>query len=209
MNILSKTQTELPGVMFFIYSRFKDDRGYFSETYNKKELHLSNSTDIVPELVQSNESYSKKNVVRGLHFQHDPFMGKLIRTAYGHMIDLIVDIRPNSKTYGKGIMIDMPGSQESQTDSLIWIPPGFAHGNLFLENTLIQYFCTGTYNPQGEVGIYPYSPDIDWSMSPSHLRDQFTQIKEYAIMSSKDKQGITLADWSHHPHSKQFQIENG
>ena len=206
MNILSKTKTALPGVLLFTYSRFKDDRGYFSETYNKKELCLSDGTDIVPELVQSNESYSKKNVVRGLHFQYDPFMGKLIRTAYGHMIDLIVDIRPNSETYGKGIMIDMPGSQESQTDSLIWIPPGFAHGNLFLENTLIQYFCTGTYNPQGEVGIYPYSPDIDWSLSSSRLHDQLIQMKEHAIMSPKDKKGISLTEWTTNANARQFQI---
>lgn len=206
MNILSKTKTALPDVVLFTYSRFKDDRGYFSETYNKKELHLSDGTDKITELVQSNESYSKKNVVRGLHFQHDPFMGKLIRTAYGHMVDLVVDIRPHSETYGKGIMIDMPGSQESQTDALIWIPPGFAHGNLFLENTLIQYFCTGTYNPQGEVGITPYSPDIDWSMSSPDLYDRFTQMKEHAIMSPKDRKGISLTEWKNNPNAQQFQI---
>ncbi|MFZ2025937.1 MAG: dTDP-4-dehydrorhamnose 3,5-epimerase family protein [Microgenomates group bacterium] len=206
MKILSKAQTLLPGVVLFSYSRFKDERGYFSEIYNKKELHLSNGTDIVPELLQSNESFSKKNVVRGLHFQWNPFMGKLIRTAYGHMIDLVLDIRPDSKTYGKGIMVDMPGSQESETDQLLWIPPGFAHGNLFLENTLIQYFCTGTYNPQGEVGIYPYSADIDWSLSEKSLYEQFSHIKQDAIMSPKDKKGISLAEWIINPNAKQFQI---
>lgn len=198
----------LPDVLLFTYERFKDERGYFSEVYNKQDLHLSDGTDAIPELVQSNESFSKKDVVRGLHFQWNPFMGKLIRTAYGHMIDLVVDIRPNSETYGKGIMIDMPGSQESETDQLIWIPPGFAHGNLFLENTLIQYFCTGTYNPQGEMGINPYSSEIDWSLSEKKLYNQFSLIKERAIISPKDKQGINLNEWSRNPNSKQFEITN-
>lgn len=206
MKILSRTQTTLPGIVLFSYSRFKDERGYFSEIYNKKELELSDGTGVIPELVQSNESFSKKNVVRGLHFQWDPFMGKLIRTAYGHMIDLVVDIRPDSKTYGKGLLIDMPGSQESEIDQLLWIPPGFAHGNVFLDNTLIQYFCSGTYNPQGEMGIYPYSPDIDWSLSEKGLYEKFLYIKDDAIMSPKDTKGIFLHEWSLSPHAKQFQV---
>lgn len=206
MKILSKAKTMLPDVLLFTYVRFKDERGYFSEVYNKQDLQLSDGTGTISELVQSNESFSKKDVVRGLHFQWNPFMGKLIRTAYGHMIDLVVDIRPNSKTYGKGIMIDMPGSQESETDQLIWIPPGFAHGNLFLENTLIQYFCTGTYNPQGEMGINPYSSDIDWSLSEKGLYEEFLHIKDDAIISLKDKKGISLHEWTANPQAKQFQV---
>lgn len=206
MKILSRSKTILSDVILFSYVRYEDERGYFSEIYNKKELLLTEGSNSFPELVQSNESFSKKNVVRGLHFQWNPFMGKLIRTAYGHMIDLVVDIRPDSKTYGKGMMIDMPGSQESETDQLLWIPPGFAHGNVFLENTLIQYFCTGTYNPQGEMGIYPYSTDIDWSLSEKGLYEQFLHIKDDAIMSLKDKKGISLREWTTNPYAKQFQV---
>ena len=91
-------------------------------------------------------------------------MGKLVRTLTGRMVNLIIDIRKGSPTFGKMIGYDMPGRLDAEFAEWIWVPPGFAHGNLFTEDTLIEYFCSGEYSQGCEAGISPLSLDIDWSL---------------------------------------------
>src|SRR5690606_8308158 len=91
------------------------------------------------QFVQVNESYSRPGTVRGLHFQWNPYMGKLVRTVYGRMVDIALDIRKGSPTFGKALLYDMPSQPDQDYAEWIWIPPGFAHGNYFTAETVIEY----------------------------------------------------------------------
>jgi dTDP-4-dehydrorhamnose 3,5-epimerase len=149
-----------------------------------------------PEFFQQNESYSKAGVIRGLHFQWNPFMGKLVRTITGRMIDIVLDIRINSPSLGKAIMYDMPAKPVNQFNEWIWIPPGFAHGNIYTEETIIEYFCTGEYSPGCEAGISPLSEDIDWSLCDFELKKIFINLLNInPIISQKDQNGLKLNEW--------------
>ena len=111
MKILSIQSLAVPDVKVVRFARFRDDRGFFTETFRKSDWAASADLKKYENVnfVQANESNSKKNVCRGLHFQWNPFMGKLVRTIYGHMIDLVLDIRKGSATFGDIIAYDMPG----------------------------------------------------------------------------------------------------
>jgi dTDP-4-dehydrorhamnose 3,5-epimerase len=210
MKILDIKPLAFPEVIYLEFARFHDDRGYFSETYNfsnfSQNSSMKNGVNLMPNISikQCNESWSKKNVVRGFHFQFNPFMGKFVRTIFGHMVDIIIDIRPNSKTFGKGIMCDMPSSQTQNKSGAIWIPPGFAHGNYFLKDSIIEYYCTSTYNPSGEIGLFPFSKQIDWSFADKKLYDQFLTIQKKALISVKDSKGIDISDWKSNSNSNCF-----
>ncbi len=206
MKIISIQPLALPQILVIQYKRFSDERGYFTETFNKKDIcSLNNISSLTKfSIKQSNESFSHKNTIRGLHFQWNPFMGKLVRTVYGHMVDVVLDIRPNSETFGKAILYDMPANQSDSFSELIWVPPGFAHGNFFLEETLIEYYCDGTYNPGGEMGIFPFSSEIDWSLVDSQLYAQFAALKTKCLMSPKDKKGLDLTEWKKNANSNLF-----
>ena len=203
MKIVSVISQAIADIHIINYQRFSDTRGYFTEIYNFRDISdiKTLSTSI---FVQYNESFSRKNTVRGLHFQWNPFMGKLVRTIQGHMIDIILDIRPKSKTFGKAIMCDMPSTSIDENGQWLWIPPGFAHGNYFIQNTIIEYFCTGTYNAGCEMGINPFSQDIDWSLAHKDLYDQFAKLQTKCVLSPKDRNGIDLADWLHNKNSQLF-----
>ncbi|MFN4083538.1 MAG: dTDP-4-dehydrorhamnose 3,5-epimerase [Bacteroidia bacterium] len=127
---------------------FRDTRGYFFESYNKDKFINAGITD---EFVQDNQSLSQKGAIRGLHFQAPLFaQGKLVRVAIGAVNDVIVDIRKNSPTYGRHYSILLTG----ENNTMLWIPPGFAHGFETLEdNTLFLYKCTNLYNKQSEGGL--------------------------------------------------------
>lgn len=171
MKIVSVREAKLKGVLLIQFERFSDQRGYFTEPYRESDLRK-----IVPsfELAQMNESVSKKGTIRGLHFQWNPYMGKLVRTLYGRMLDLILDIRVGSPTFGKLLAIDMPAAELEQShDQWVWVPPGFAHGNLFTEDTRIEYLCTGEYAASCERGISPLAADIDWSLTDEALHREF------------------------------------
>lgn len=206
MKILEVKTLALPEVKVIRFARFKDQRGYFTETYRRSDFKKNVQTDFLKgvEFTQGNESYSKKGVIRGLHFQWNPNMGKLIRTLWGRMIDLVLDIRKGSPNFGRIIAYDMPSNPERDFDEWIWVPVGFAHGNCFLEETSIEYFCTGQYNPKGEAGISPLSSDIDWFLADKKLTEVFQKIKERALMSEKDKKGLTVKEWLNDPRSKHF-----
>lgn len=195
LKIIEVKSLYFPEVKVIRYGRFCDSRGYFSEHFRKSEL-LSLSFLSGYDFVQCNESYSRPRTIRGLHFQWQPYQGKLVRTVFGRMVDLVLDIRKGSPTYGKIIAYDMPANNEGDYGEWIWIPPGFAHGNFYTELTKIEYFCTGEYSPTTEAGVNPAASDIDWSVCDIELRREFLEIlKEGALISEKDRKGFSLKDW--------------
>lgn len=203
MKIIEEKNLELEGVKIIKFARFIDNRGYFTEPFRKSQMneHFINGFNIL----QVNESYSKKGVIRGLHFQWNPYMGKLVRTIKGHMIDLFLDIRKGSPTYGKIAAYDMPAAKENDFGEWIWVPVGFAHGNIFLEDTLIEYFCTGEYSQNNEAGISPLDDDLDWSLCKTDVKKLIDKtIKEGLIISEKDKKGLTLKQWTEDTRSNNF-----
>ncbi|MFX1259517.1 MAG: dTDP-4-dehydrorhamnose 3,5-epimerase family protein [Promethearchaeota archaeon] len=207
MKIISVKSLFIPDIKVIRFARFCDNRGYFTESFRKSdfinhaEINFLNNL----EFVQSNESYSQANTIRGLHFQWNPYMGKLVRTLYGHMIDLFLDIRLNSPTFGKIYAYNMPSNQSNDFNEWIWVPPGFAHGNIFPENTLIEYFCTGEYSPGYEACISPLSLDIDWSSCKNNLRKIFDEIvSNNPIITEKDQNGLTIESWRKDERSKNF-----
>lgn len=149
---------------------FKDNRGYFFESYNREHYMIQGLNMI---FVQDNESKSGKGVLRGLHFQKPPYaQGKLVRVIKGAVIDVAVDIRRSSPTYGKWQAITLTEDNKI----MFWIPEGFAHGFVTIEdNTIFNYKCTNVYNKDSERSIRWNDPDIniDWKI-------------ENPILSAKD-----------------------
>tara|TARA_Y100000385_G_C13090354_1_gene638423 strand:- start:3 stop:1349 length:1347 start_codon:yes stop_codon:yes gene_type:complete len=208
MKLLGTKELEINDVKVITYAHFPDERGYFTETFRKSQFA---ELDFLKgfEIKQSNESTSTKGVIRGLHFQWNPYMGKLVRTVRGEMVDIVLDIRKKSPTFGKAIGYHMPASKDNKLNEWIWVPPGFAHGNVYLEDTVIEYMCTGEYSPGCEAGISPASKDIDWSLCNA---DVMTKIKPYLenpeLMSPRDLAGYSLEDWSKSSLSNQFVLNN-
>lgn len=206
MKILEVKSLTFPEIKIIKFARFSDNRGYFTEPFRRSDFNnrdeISFFKDI--EFVQTNESFSQKGVIRGLHFQWNPYMGKLVRTVQGHMVDMFLDIRIGSPTFGKIGGYDMPSATDMEYAEWIWVPPGFAHGNYFFEPTIIEYSCTGEYSPGNEAGISPISEDIDWSMYDPYLKKLFDQTVKEGIVSDKDKQGLAVTAWKNDPRSQNF-----
>jgi dTDP-4-dehydrorhamnose 3,5-epimerase len=162
----------IPGIKVIYPRVFEDSRGYFYESYNKQSFIDAGITE---EFVQSNQSLSEKGVLRGLHFQIPPFaQSKLVRVIQGSVLDVAVDIRVNSPTYGKHFSIELNASNKT----MLYIPVGFAHGFLTLENnTLFSYKCGGFYNKSAESGLMWNDPDIniEWNIENPILSDKDTQ----------------------------------
>ncbi|MFC1667795.1 dTDP-4-dehydrorhamnose 3,5-epimerase family protein [Chlamydiota bacterium] len=207
MKILAVKQLVIPEIKVVRFARFGDHRGYFTETFRKSDFLNHNDLPLFNqfEFSQCNESYSEKGVLRGLHFQWNPFMGKLVRTIYGHMVDLVLDIRKESPTFGKILAYDMPAEPRNDFSQWIWVPPGFAHGNFFLQETVIEYFCTGEYSPGCEAGISPCAEDIDWGLCDDFLKRQFDKLlKNEVLISDKDRAGFSLSQWISDERSENF-----
>ena len=207
MKILQVKSLEFPEVKVISYAHFNDERGFFTEVYRKSDFQNNPQLAFMKnfEFNQTNVSYSKKGVIRGLHFQWDPYIAKLARTVQGRMIDLFLDIRKNSPTFGKIGAYNMPAKYEDQENQWIWIPVGFAHGGVYLEDSSIEYFCTGEYNPQTEAGISPIANDIDWSVCDKNLRQIVSEIiQNKPLISEKDKKGHTVSSWKKSPNSDNF-----
>ena len=150
--------TKLKGLVLIVPAIFKDDRGSFFEKYNKKDFAEAGITN---EFVQENESFSRADVLRGLHFQRRPFeQGKLISVVQGFIKDVAVDIRKDSPTYGQWQAFLL----NSREKKLLYIPEGFAHGFLALEDSIVSYRTTAPYNKESESGIIWNDPflKIDW-----------------------------------------------
>ena len=207
MKIVSVAQLEIPEIKVIRFARFSDKRGYFTEHFRRSDFQNNPLTPFMKnvEFVQTNESFSNTGSVRGLHFQWNPYMGKLVRTLQGHMVDLILDIRKGSPTFGKIIAHDMPSNRSEDFNEWIWVPPGFAHGNMFLNDTAIEYFCSGEYSPGCEAGISPLSEDIDWSLCDKDLKETFFQIAPTTdLITDKDKNGFTVSGWEQDERSRNF-----
>jgi dTDP-4-dehydrorhamnose 3,5-epimerase len=179
--------THLNGVVVLRNELFEDDRGFFLESFRAdrfKALGLPDS------FAQDNHSGSKQGVLRGLHFQWDPPMGKLMRVTIGEAYAMAVDIRKGSPTLGRWY-----GRRISAANRLqIWAPAGFARGFCALsEHVELQYKCTGTYNREAESGILWSDPEIgiEWPIEQPQL-------------SSKDAEAQTLAQWLQRPESDNF-----
>lgn len=153
---------------------WKDERGYFFESFNQKTFAQAG---INLEFVQDNQSFSQKGTLRGLHAQANPFaQGKLVRVIQGRVLDVAVDIRKNSPTYGQYHAVEL----SADNFKMFWVPPGFLHGFVTLEDqTIFAYKVTGFYDKDSEIGVMWNDPDlnIDWKIKP-----------EEAILSEKDKQ---------------------
>ncbi|MCB0802507.1 MAG: dTDP-4-dehydrorhamnose 3,5-epimerase [Flavobacteriales bacterium] len=154
-------ETHIAGLIIIKPRVFEDSRGFFFESYNKESYA---KLGLKVEFIQDNLSKSQKGVVRGLHFQKPPFeQGKLVQVIRGSVIDVAVDIRKNSKTYGQYIAIEL--SEQNKTQ--FYIPPGFAHGFSTLEdNTIFSYKCTNVYNKESEDSIFwnDNTLKIDWGV---------------------------------------------
>jgi dTDP-4-dehydrorhamnose 3,5-epimerase len=132
-------------------------------------------------------------------------MGKLVRTIRGHMIDVVLDIRKGSPTFGKIIAYDMPVQGDEDFAEWIWVPPGFAHGNTFPADTVIEYLCSGEYSPGNEAGVSPIADDLDWSLCEPALADQFQSIaRSTNLMTDKDRNSVSVAGWASDPRSENF-----
>jgi dTDP-4-dehydrorhamnose 3,5-epimerase len=177
----------LGDVVVLVSKPLGDNRGYFMETYREdqfRELGLPGS------FAQDNHSYSKKGVVRGLHFQWEPPMGKLMRVTHGAAFLVAVDLRLGSPTLGKWAGVESTAENKKQ----VWAPASFARGFCALTDDVeVQYKCTGTYNGQAESAVRWDDPEIgiDWP-----IRD--------VVVSEKDRKAQTLAEWLASPHSRQF-----
>ena len=160
-------KTKLDGLLVLHPQVFGDDRGWFMESFNQQrfEAALKTLNLPIPKFVQDNHSCSQKGVLRGLHFQREPYaQGKLVRVVQGKVWDVAVDIRPNSKTYGEWVGVEL--SAENKT--MFWIPEGFAHGFLALEdNTQFLYKTTNYYNKESEGAIIwsDTTLKIDWPLN--------------------------------------------
>ena len=159
MNVI---QTHIDGVVIIEPKVFGDNRGYFFESYNDREFKEKTGYDIV--FVQDNESKSRYGVVRGLHFQMPPFaQSKLVRVVKGAALDVAVDIRKGSPTYGQHVSVEITEENHRQ----VFVPKGFAHGfSVLSEEVIFQYRCDAFYNPQSEGALAWDDPDlnIDWKV---------------------------------------------
>ena len=155
------TTTPIEGLLLLEPKVFEDERGHFFESFNEAEML---EYGIKGPFIQDNQSVNHKNVLRGLHFQKDPNQqGKLVRVVKGSVIDVVVDIRKESKTFGKHFSVELNGKEKI----MLWIPAGFAHGFVSLEDdTVFLYKVTEYYRPIAESGII-YSDielNIDWKI---------------------------------------------
>ena len=157
------TETSLPGIIIFEPEVFPDGRGFFFESYNRR---LFQSNKIVNDFVQDNQSFSVYGVIRGLHYQREPYaQAKLIRVLQGRILDVVVDLRIGSPGFGKSYSIELSAENKKQ----IFIPKGFAHGFSVLSETAeISYKCDQFYNKQSESGIRYNDAllKIDWQIPP-------------------------------------------
>ncbi len=178
MNVL---RTDIEGVLIIEPTIHGDSRGYFFESFNAERFLAQTGVEVT--FVQDNESRSRRGVLRGLHFQREPHaQAKLVRVVSGRVLDVAVDIRPESPTFGKYVAVELSGTNHRQ----LFIPKGFAHGYVVLEDdTVFQYKCDDYYHPESEDGIAWNDPQIaiQWPLAESEI-----------ILSEKDSNRPTLSE---------------
>ena len=175
---MKKIDTKLAGVFVLEPRVFGDARGFFLENYNQRELAEMGIQDT---FVQDNHSYSTRNVVRGLHYQIRHAQGKLIRVIVGEILDVVVDLRKSSPTFGQWGSVLLSGENKH----MLWIPPGFAHGfRVLSEGAHVMYKATDYYEPAAErtLAWNDAELNIDWQLSGD------------PIVSNKDQHGAAFRD---------------
>jgi len=172
-------ETALPGVLLLTPKIYHDTRGAFQETWNQRAM---TEAGLPSDWVQDNFSISKKDVLRGIHYQVNKPQGKLVRVAYGAVLDVAVDLRRSSSTYGKHVAVELCAG----LGNMLWIPEGFGHGFLALTETVgFAYKVTDYYSPAAERTIVWNDPDIaiDWPVCEACV-----------LVSEKDQKGATLCE---------------
>jgi dTDP-4-dehydrorhamnose 3,5-epimerase len=173
-------KTEIVGVYVITPKVFFDDRGYFFESYNQETFHNAGINSV---FIQDNQSLSTYGVIRGLHCQVGEYaQGKLVRVLRGKILDVAVDIRRESPTYGQHVTVELSDENKRQ----LFIPRGFAHGfSILSEKAVVAYKCDNVYNKTEELGIAFDDPDlaIDWQIPPEKI-----------VLSPKDKRHRRLKD---------------
>jgi len=210
MKISAVTSLQIPDIKVIRFDRFADARGYFVEPYRQSAIWQHPDLTCLKDVrfLQAISRFSRKDVVRGLHFQFEPAMGKLIRVIQGQAVDVALDIRVGSPTWGKIVGHLVNSQLDSAFSEWIWLPPGFAHGIAFLEDSLIEYFCTSEWNPQGEACISIMTADLDWSLCESDVAHKFRAITDGSpVISDKDRQGMTLKEWQKNDRASTFMFD--
>lgn len=166
-------ETAIEGLIELIPRVFEDERGYFFESYNKP---LFASLGLPMDFVQDNQSFSVRGVLRGLHMQMEPYaQGKLVRVITGQVLDVAVDLRPDSPTFGQyeTFLLD------ARLANMAYIPEGFAHGFVALEDSIFSYKCTNVYNKASESGIRWDDPDlnINWGIGNPIVSEKDQELK--------------------------------
>ncbi len=186
MSKFNVIETPIEGLLVIEPTVFGDKRGFFMESYSKRDFQ---EIGIDVEFVQDNHSSSERGVLRGLHFQREHTQGKLVRVTYGSVLDVAVDLRPGSRTYGASHSVEL--SDENMR--MFWIPEQFAHGFLSLEKgTELQYKCTDYYHPESDAGIIWNDPilAIDWQF------ERYNIDEKYLNVSLNDKKHPTFRQWN-------------
>ena len=171
--------TQLPGVLVLTPAIYRDGRGAFMETFNLRQMA---EAGLAANWVQDNFSISKKNVLRGIHYQITQPQGKLVRVTHGAVLDVAVDLRRSSAAFGRHVAVELSG----ENGAMLWIPEGFGHAFLVLSDTAgFAYKVTDYYAPAGERTIVWNDPDlaIPWPIGAAD-----------AIVSEKDRKGARLRD---------------
>ncbi|MGL4452351.1 MAG: dTDP-4-dehydrorhamnose 3,5-epimerase [Sarcina sp.] len=185
MSKFKRVETGIKDLIIIEPTVFGDNRGFFMESYSKKDF---SEIGMDVEFVQDNHSKSKKGVLRGLHFQTQHVQGKLVRVTAGSVLDVAVDLRKDSPTFGKHYLVELTADNKK----MFYIPSGFAHGFLTLEdNTEFQYKCTDYYAPEFDSGVLWNDSDIgiDWNFEKYELST------EEILLSDKDRQQQTLKEF--------------
>ena len=185
MGKFKRVETGIKDLIVIEPTIFGDNRGFFMESYSKKDF---SEIGMDVEFVQDNHSKSKKGVLRGLHFQTQHVQGKLVRVIAGSVLDVAVDLRKDSPTFGKHYLVELTADNKK----MFYIPPGFAHGFLTLEdNTEFQYKCTDYYAPEFDSGVLWNDSDIaiGWNF------EKYGLSAEAILLSDKDKQQQTLQEF--------------
>ena len=184
---MQRDATEIPGVKVITAKTYSDERGYLLQSWVQADLDAAGIPSVFKQAIQT---FSKRGVVRGMHFQWQPPMGKLVRCIYGAIIDVVVDVRHGSPTLGDHVAEELTAANHK----VIWVPPGFAHGTIALQDdSIVLYECTSAHGPGNEGGILWNDPalGIRWPQLPY-------------IVSEKDRQAPTLAQWLTDARSKHF-----
>ena len=184
MGKIKVTPCDIKGLYVIEPTVFKDERGYFMETYNQNDFHEA-GLDMV--FVQDNQSMSVKGVLRGLHYQKQYPQGKLVRAVRGTVFDVAVDLRTGSETYGKWFGVVLSAENKKQ----FYIPEGFAHGFLVLSDEAeFAYKCTDFYHPNDEGGLKWDDPEIgvEWPMPEEMTKEELT-------ISEKDQKWGSFAEY--------------